>query len=198
MRTTLVGLLAFTGLALSGCRENPVRPPAPASPPAADASHADAGVLAALTGGGQTRGSGLVITFSLTNVQKAADGTASGQFRFSVVFQGELVEFHGRTTCLTVDPENDRAWVGGVITQNNSTHSFFTQDINEPGRDIWFRAVDYGEGANAAQVDRTTFVGFEGNAGIETSREYCDLQIWPEGDARTNPVTQGNLQLHVR
>lgn len=154
-------------------------------------------VLGSLTGGGQNRGSGLVIKFAFNALQTDADGSGIGQFHYSVVFQDELVEFYGEVTCVTFDAENNRAWVGGVITQNNSTHPFWMQDINDVGRDIWFRAVDYGEGANAPQVDRNTFVGFEGNAGIITSEQYCDLQIWPEGDARTNPVTQGNIQVNA-
>jgi len=157
----------------------------------------NAGVLASLTGGGHNRGSGLDIKFSFSAIQKEADGTGTGSFHYSVVFQDELVEFYGRVTCVTFDAENDRAWVGGVITQNNSTHPFWMQEINDVGRDIWFRAVDYGEGGNASQVDRNTFVGFEGNAGIITSAEYCEAQLWPEGDARTNPVTQGNISVRV-
>ncbi|NIU75387.1 MAG: hypothetical protein GWN71_17950, partial [Gammaproteobacteria bacterium] len=47
----------------------------------------------------------------------------------------------------------------------------FQEDVHQPGRDIWFRVVDYGEGENATQPDRSTFVGFEGDAGIITSAE---------------------------
>lgn len=198
MRRDLVSFVACLALVASGCSDRPTEPAGPASSGPVSASHAGSGVLATLTGGGQMRGGGLFIKFSMSDVQKSADGSASGRFRFSVVFQGELVEFHGRTTCLTVDAEHDRAWVGGVITRNNSTHPFFTQDVHDPGRDIWFRAVDYGEGADASQVDRATFVGFEGSAGIITSREYCDARIWPAGDARTRPVTQGDIQVRVR
>lgn len=198
MRRSVVSLIACCGLFVLGCQDGPTQPESsPASVPLA-AVNGQSGVLASLTGGGQVRDGGLVIKFSVASLQKSPDGTATGPFRFSVVFDGDLVEFHGRTTCLTVDPVNSRAWVGGVITENNSTHPFFTQDINQPGRDIWFRAVDYGEGEGAPQMDRTTFVGFEGNGGIETSREYCDVQVWPEGDARTGPVTQGNVQVRSR
>ena len=89
-----------------------------------------------------------------------------------------------------------------MITQNLSTQPDFRDDeINQVGRDIWFRVVDYGEGANAAEPDRTTFVGFEGGGGIITSQEYCDAQIWPGPpgeveDARTNAVVAGNIQVH--
>jgi hypothetical protein len=44
-------------------------------------------------------------------------------------------------------------------------------------------------------MDRTTFMGFEGGGGIITSEEYCDLQIWPDENARTSPVTQGDIQV---
>ena len=182
------------GLALFGCDD--ITEPTEPDPGLPQFTHSRGG-NPSLTGGGQTRGSGLVIKFAFSAVQKDDDGTGTGRLRFSVVFQGELVEFHGRVTCVTFDAENHRAWVGGVITQNNSTHPFWMQDINDVGRDIWFRSVDYGEGENAGQVDRTTFVGFEGNAGIPTSEEYCDAQIWPEGDARTNPVTQGNISVRA-
>ena len=67
--------------------------------------------------------------------------------------------------------------------------------VHQPGADIWFRVADYGEGNQALQADRSTFVGFEGSAGIITSDEYCTTQPWPAGDAGTNPVTAGNLQV---
>lgn len=150
------------------------------------------------TGGGHfSIGGVLDIKFAMSAIQTSADGTGTGQFRHSVIFQDELIEFHSRTTCVTFDAENGRAWIGGVITQNRSTHPAFTTEIHEPGHDIWFRVVDYGEGGNASQADRSTFVGFEGGAGIDTSEEYCELQIWPDGDARTNPVTQGDIQVRV-
>lgn len=167
-----------------------------AQPPEVRLSHGT-GVSATATGGGEflvTIGEGFPGQFAFSGVQKSADGTATGNFRYSIVIFGELIEFHGRTTCMTVDPDNRRAWFGGVITRNASTHPGWLTEVHEPGDDIWFRVVDYGEGAGAAS-DRTTFVGFEGNADIITSEEYCGLQIWPEGDARTWEVTSGNIQV---
>lgn len=185
-------LIICAGLATLGCQESG-QPTGPEIQP----QLSNNGILASVTGGGHNRGSNLDIKFSFSALQTDADGSGTGQFRFSVIFQGELVEFHGRVTCVTFDAQNSRAWVGGVITENNSTHPFWTQDINDVGRDIWFRAVDYGEGDNAPQMDRNTFVGFEGNAGIITSAEYCDAKIWPDGDARTNAVSQGDVQVQV-
>jgi hypothetical protein len=79
-----------------------------------------------------------------------------------------------------------------VIVSNDSTDPAFTTPIHQPGHDIWFRVLDNGEGHDPA--DRTTFVGFEGV--IPSSESYCQQRIWPEGDARTWPVTEGNLSIH--
>jgi hypothetical protein len=122
------------------------------------------------------------------------DGRASGQFHQTVEFQGQHVEFHGTVTCLTVDTAAGRAWIGGVITQNKSAHPAFQAARNEPGRDIWFRVLDNGQGS-AAAADRTTFVGFEGDAGFATSADYCAGQPWPDDDARTWAVTEGNIDV---
>lgn len=160
----------------------------------AQANDGNNGVVASSTGGGHFLVSGsLDVTFSLSAKQKN-DGSANGQFRYSVELGGLPIEFHGEVICLTVDSENGRAWIGGVVTQNNSEHPSFTGEINEPGRDVWFRVLDSGEG-NASEMDRSTFLGFEGGGGIITSEEYCDLAIWPADNERTSPVTQGNIQV---
>jgi hypothetical protein len=118
----------------------------------------------------------------------------TGAFHQSFIFQGELVEFHGRVTCVSIDSTNHRAWVGGIVTANNSTHAAFTMARHQPGRDIWFRVLDSGEGTGAAP-DRTTTMGFEGDAGFITSLSYCAGQPWPDANARTWPVTEGNIQV---
>jgi hypothetical protein len=123
------------------------------------------------------------------------NGNVTGQLAVSTVFQGFVIDFTGEVTCVTDDPVNHRAWIGGVITSNGSAHPSYTTPRTQVGRDIWFRVVDYGEGANAP-ADRATFVGFAGDAGITTSTEYCAVQPWPADDARTWAVTDGNLQVH--
>jgi hypothetical protein len=131
------------------------------------------------------------------NAIQLDDGRAAGSLAHSVLFQGQLVAFTGRVTCATVDTVHDRAWVGGVITSNTSAHPSFLQARHRVGRDIWFRVVDYGEGA-APPADRTTFVGFEGDAGFPTSAAYCAGQPWPQPppDDRTWAVSDGNIQVH--
>ena len=76
------------------------------------------------------------------------------------------------------------------MTENNSEHPDFTVDITQPGRDVWFRVLDTGD---SGEPDRLTFLGFEGGGGIITSAEYCEAAIWPDGDARTHPVTSGGI-----
>jgi len=178
-------------LTLAGCDE--------ASEPLAPDYAVAGGVQGSATGGGFfTVGGALEVQFSMSAIQLSADGAARGRAHHSVEFEGDLVEFHTEVTCVPFDEENGRAWIGGTITQNNSNHPFWTTGNNDVGDAIWWRVVDYGEGGNAPEADRSTFVGFEGNAGIITSREYCDAQIWPEGDARTSPVTEGEIQVRVR
>ena len=149
------------------------------------------GTVGIANGGGHYNLAGVFnIQFSVSAIQHA-DGSASGTFQHSTELGGELVDFHGRTTCMAVDSENGRAWIGGVITLNKSTHPSFQSGIHAPGKDIWFRVLDSGPGAS--DPDRTTFTGFEGGGGIITSAEYCEAQIWPDDDARTWPVTGGNI-----
>ena len=72
-------------------------------------------------------------------------------------------------------------------------NNLYSTERTQPGRDVWFRVLDSGEGQS--EPDRTTFLGFEGDADIITSQEYCDLAIWPDDNARTSPVTEGNIQV---
>jgi hypothetical protein len=110
---------------------------------------------------------------------------------------GFTVDFSGEVTCMAVDPVNHRAWIGGVVTENRSDDPNHGLEIHQPGSDVWFRVVDYGEGA-AAQPDRSSVYGFEGAAGVTTSAEYCALQLWPAGDVNTFELLEGNLQVRSR
>ncbi len=139
-------------------------------------------------------GGGLLVQFGFRAIQTGQELQAKGNLHFSVVLGGELIEFKGRGTCLALDAVEGRAWIGGVITHNNSTHPSYTTEIHQPGRDIWFRVLDSGEGG-PADPDRSTFVGFEGGGGIITSQEYCESQIWPDDNARTVPQASGNIQV---
>lgn len=143
---------------------------------------------------------GVLVTFSMTTLLRA-DGTATGEAFHTTVLGGQLIEFRTRVTCAAIDATTNRAWIAGVITENNSTHASFTAARNQVGRDIWFRVVDYDNGGSG-QLDRSTFVGFEGDAGIITSAEYCQAQLWPGPptdavDARTSPLTSGNISVRL-
>jgi hypothetical protein len=127
-----------------------------------------------------------------------ADGTAHGQFLIELDLQdqfgGGVASFRGRVTCLSVDEDTGRAWIGGVVTANTSTNAGFRDDeTTQVGDDIWFRVLDDGRGPTA--TDRTTFAGFEGGGGILTSQEYCDDQLWPDDNDRTHPITTGQVQV---
>ena len=156
-----------------------------------------AGVLVGTSG---TNGGGhfLVLntidaTFNF-NAVDTGNGEANGHFFQSFIFQNQLVEFRGDVTCFAVDPANGRAWIGGVVTVNNSTHPNFTTPRTQPGHDVWFRVLDAGEGADAPP-DRSTIYGFAGDRGILTSAQYCAARLWLDNNGNTYPVSSGNIQV---
>ncbi len=138
---------------------------------------------------------GADIAFDL-NALLRADGSATG----SVNYITDLTEFGLGTieiqfdvTCLALNAALGRAWIGGVVTANNSTNQTFATDpVRQPGRDVWFRIEDNGNGGSGT-ADRSTQLGFEGSAGIITSQEYCEAQIWPAAPA--HPVVTGNISV---
>lgn len=185
--------LAFTTLtavaALVACDQQPI------TSPGVEIQYASVGGPAMASGGGQYLLSGAFPGgFAFTAIQTSADGTAKGQLRHTLDLDGELIDFHGDVTCMTVDPVNHRAWIGGVVTKNESVAEPYASEARfQPGRDIWFRVLDNGQGQ--ADADRTTFTGFQGDAGFETSVAYCAGMPWPDANARTHPVTAGNIQV---
>ena len=120
------------------------------------------------------------------------NGSAWGGFHHRVALDTGIVDFRARVTCLAVDPVLRRAWIGGVITSNDSTDPAFDTAVHQPGHDIWFRVLDNGYGDDPA--DRSTFVGFEG--AIPSSASYCEQRIWPDGNARTWSVSVGDIAIH--
>jgi hypothetical protein len=187
-RLTTVLVAALTGLA---CQNSGPLTPSPAA--GSGAAELGRGVVISTTGGGMYN-AGVIVEFSMSALGKA-DGSARGEFHHKTVLGGLAVDFSGRVTCVAVDSVNRRAWIGGVVTANRSEHPSFTGDINQIGRDVWFRVLDTGEGQT--DPDRTTFLGFEGAAGIITSAEYCEAQIWPNDppNDRTSPLTAGDIQV---
>lgn len=156
-------------------------------------------VLASAAGTGTSGGGNFLLLNTIDasfnfNAVPTGNGGAVGHFFQSFVFQGQLVEFRGTVTCVAADTDTGRAWIGGVVTENNSTHPNFTTPRTQPGRDVWFRVLDAGEGAGA-NPDRTTIYGFEGDRGIITSEQYCAARLWLDGNANTFPVTNGNIQV---
>ena len=148
---------------------------------------ASEGVSAAATGGGHFLFSGFLdVQFGFSAVAKA-DGSAQGSFHQSYTLDGLTTSYWGTVTCLSVDPVTHRAWIGGVLTKVQSDNPA----ARLVGEEVWFRVVDYGEGQDLP--DRSTVFGF--TPLFETSAAYCAARPWPDDDARTWPVTAGNIQV---
>lgn len=150
-------------------------------------SRAQQGVQESVSGGGHFVHPVFgTVTFSFTAIRHA-DGRVTGRFQqhqpaFGFTYKGDV-------TCFAIDPVNHRAWIGGVLTHSNDP-----DPITEVGDDAWFRVLDLG--ASNTGPDRSTFLGFEGGGGIITSEEYCQVKLWPDDNARTWPVEQGNITIH--
>lgn len=188
-----LSLLAAAAAAVSlGCADAPTAP----GPLPGEALLSMGAVVAHATGGGQSQlPAGFTpLDFQFSAIQLAS-GNANGEFSYFWASASGTNDYRGVVTCVSVDPVNHRAWIGGVITVNNSTHPSGAEARKQVGRDIWFRVVDNGEGDGAAP-DRTTVVGFEGDGGIITSAQYCATQPWTAGDVNTWPRVVGNIQVH--
>lgn len=184
----LLGVL--TGLGLIGC-DHPSDPAAAADPRmqrSIVSQQADE-ELGSVTGSGQYDLNGLIVTFSF-DAEVEKNGKGAGEFTvYADEGGGLIVDFDAKVTCLSIDPINHRAWIGGKIKDNRSTDPDLLTEIQKNGRDIWFRVLDDPAG------DRSTFVGFAGSAGFITSADYCAGQPWPAANARTWPVVSGGITI---
>jgi hypothetical protein len=145
-----------------------------------------AGAGAKVTGGGWFLfASTIPMQFGFSAVVRP-DGSAVGSFHHFYTDDVGDYEFWGTLTCLTYDAAAGRAWIGGVLTKVASTDP----DVGlAAGDDAWFRVLDSPDG------DRSTAMGFVGI--FPSSAEYCRQQPWPDGNARTHPVTSGQITLQV-
>ena len=151
---------------------------------------ASSDMMDSASGGGHYLVAGsLDVQFAFSAAQHT-NGTVSGSFHDSTNDGLGTVDFDADVTCMAVDRDQGRAWIGGVITANRSTSPDYTDSLHQPGHDIWFRVLDTGNEGD--HQDRRTFLGFEGGS-IPSSAAYCALRPWPPDNARTWPVTQGDI-----
>jgi hypothetical protein len=190
--TCLTAVLLVVGL--GGCRDAAAPGTGRAATSAALPARADLVGADAVDGSASGHGvfslAGSNVDFAFLATQQG--GEAHGRFHQRLDEGGGLIiDFDASVTCLAVDPVNHRAWIGGVVTENESTDPDYMTPIQQPGQDVWFRVLDGGDGPGA--TDRSTFLGFQGAAGISTSAAYCAARLWAAGNARTWPVTSGDL-----
>jgi hypothetical protein len=150
------------------------------------ASSLAAGAGAKVTGGGSILFAGVIpMQFGFSAVV-LPNGSVTGSFHHAYTDDVGSYQFFGTLTCLSFDADEGRAWIGGVLTNvisNDPDVGLF------PGDDAWFRVLDTPDG------DRSTAMGFVG--AIPSSAEYCATQPWPDDNARTHPVTNGQITLNV-
>jgi len=97
-----------------------------------------------VTGAGQYNVNGLIVSFSIDAEN------SKGEFSIYADEGGGLtVSFEAKVTCLSIDPVNHHAWIGGEIKENNSSDPDLQGAIQQKGRDIWFRVLDDPAGLSA-------------------------------------------------
>jgi hypothetical protein len=178
---------------VSGCESG--SPPVAAPSLETNAANASAVVVASARGSGRVdlTSAGVPPAKFYFSALRYADGSVSGEFRQTLEVGTLISDVVGKVTCLSVDSLNHRAWVGGVILQNRSTHpSWRVDSLHSVGLDVWFRVADY---SLVGQADRSTTYGFKHSAGFITSEDYCNGMPWPAADARTFPLSQGSLSV---
>lgn len=100
-------------------------------------------------------------------------GNVSGQFELH--FTSTDANIHGDVTCLVVD--GNRAWLGGVVTRTSDP------SLVADGQNFVWRAVDNGEGANAAPDQVSSY--------FLTAANRCALKIL----YATRVWSNGNVQI---
>jgi hypothetical protein len=159
------------------------------------------GTTAVASGGGHfidVQLPGIEWQFAFTAVQRDPSGDAAGRYHYLGSLDGLTIDFRARVTCMMADPTTGRAWIGGVVTSNESQHPLFTGAIHQVGQPTWFRVADYGEGADAPKPDRATRIFFTGSGGFTSAEVFCASGFWPilDGVERiTSPLMNGNVQV---
>jgi hypothetical protein len=143
------------------------------------------GAAVSVTGGGWFLFAGTIPIQLGFGATVREDGTATGTFHQSYEVDGLYVKYWGRLTCLTYDATAGRAWIGGVLTKVSTNDPEATQ---LPGEEAWFRVLDGGPSG-----DRSTTIGFVPL--FPSSAAYCAGQPWPDDNARTHPVTSGQISI---
>jgi hypothetical protein len=188
MRSIAATFVLSLAVTVAGC-ESPVSPAAK-GPATSEAGSLDSqGVQFRATGGGTYTIPGDIELKFAFSALRLPNGRAEGNFLHRGFAEGLLIHFKAEVTCMSVDAVNHRAWIGGVITENRSTHPQFTTTVHQVGHDIWFRVQDNDATGPTTTPDVTTIVGFEMPT-IPSSQFYCDTMPW-----RSNNVwpVQGNV-----
>jgi hypothetical protein len=166
---------------------------------APDAALNNSGVTRSAMGAGSvdlTAANAGFADFQFVAIAKA-NGEVMGHFSQKRTRNGLNIEFSGRVTCLTTDPNfPGRARIGGVVTENNSTDPAFMTENHRVGADVWFRVTDGQVGGDAA--DASTTYGFKPTL-VNTSAEYCALPFtglpaWNPGSIF--PLARGVIEVH--
>lgn len=123
-------------------------------------------------GRGIAAGDNMKVTF-MHNVTRFEDGSAKGVFTQSAMTESGALDIEVDVSCVELDSEAGKAWIGGTVKRNDSTSPLHA---GPTGREAWFRVLDRGAEQQTAWI---TLVSF-GEGRIATAAAHCDKRPWSE------------------
>ena len=107
------------------------------------------------------------------NATTYADESVDGEFSYSASADAGTLDIEAEITCVSLDNEAGRAWIGGKITRNGSTDPRFA---GGPGAQVWMRALD----RNAQKIQPLVSGPLMAAGKIKTAGDYCDNKPWSD------------------
>ena len=108
--------------------------------------------------------------FSISEYQ---NGTVEGWFEKSSAVAAGTIDIDADVTCVVLDSEADRGWVGGKIKRNASTNPLYAGAI---GTDVWF----WFAGNSSSPLPPVITGPVLRSGDIRTAEDFCEKQPWSE------------------
>lgn len=127
---------------------------------------------------------GLEVAFSF-DANLHEDGRGSGEFHHVSKSDAGTVDLRGPITCLAIDEQERRAWMGGSLSSNASTHPDYAEDRFGTDAPVRFRILESAEGPESPGLISDLDVGGAAAA------DFCAGKAWPAGEPGGNKLLEG-------
>ncbi|MBT8144750.1 MAG: hypothetical protein KJO55_08615 [Gammaproteobacteria bacterium] len=105
----------------------------------------------------------------MLNVEVYEDDSVKGTFSYSAQNDSGNLDIEAEVTCVSLDNDKGRGWVGGTITRNDSTDARYTGHT-----EVWMRVFDRNLQNQPPMVSAPLFASGK----IDSASEYCRRKPW--------------------